>query len=72
MRKKYLLIISGLLGILFSLFESCVSYSDTALLDDNFGIEIISWDFFIIKTLIYMLIGILVGLISNKLISRNK
>ena len=41
MNKKYLLIIGGLLGILFSVYESSLSYSDTAYIDDGFGIEII-------------------------------
>ncbi|KUJ60514.1 hypothetical protein AR687_17225 [Flavobacteriaceae bacterium CRH] len=66
--KKYLLIIGGLLGILFSVYDSSVSYSGTAPLDDDFGIEIISWNFFLMKTLVYVLIGILVGLIISKLI----
>lgn len=55
--------ICGLIGILYSLFDAMLSYADTAAIDDNFGIEILSWDKFIFKTIIYMVIGFVIGFI---------
>ncbi|MPS65592.1 hypothetical protein [Chryseobacterium sp.] len=72
--KKILTIIGGVLGLLFSIWDSVVSYSDTAPLEE-YGISIVSWQFFIKKTLVYILIGLLsgwlVGLIIHKL-KKNK
>ena len=53
-----MLVITGVLaGILFSLWDSMVNYADTAPIDDEIGIEIISWPFFITKILLYMALG---------------
>ncbi|MCJ8153611.1 hypothetical protein MKJ01_07520 [Chryseobacterium sp. SSA4.19] len=74
--KKILLITGVLIGIFFSLWDSMTSYADTAPIDDEIGIEIISWPFFIKKTIIYMVIGgltgFLTGFIIHKLIRSEK
>lgn len=68
--KKILLIIGVLVGILFSLWDSMVNYADTAPINDEMGIEIISWPFFIKKTLIYMVIGGLTGCLISFIIHK--
>lgn len=64
--KKSLLLISGLIGILFSLFDAMASYADTAPIDIDLGIEIISWDKFILKNLLYMMIGLIIQFTLKK------
>jgi hypothetical protein len=54
------------LGVLLCIVDSIIAFSDTAPLDDEFGIEIISWPFFISKILIYSTIGGLLGFIIKK------
>jgi hypothetical protein len=54
--RKVLAIIGGILGLLFSILDSVVNYSDTALLDE-YGMSIISWQFFIEKMVVYIIIG---------------
>ncbi|MCW8313120.1 hypothetical protein AB3466_11925 [Sphingobacterium thalpophilum] len=72
--KKVLTIVGGSIGLLFSILDSVVSYSDTAPIDE-YGISIISWQFFIKKMVVYILIGgglgWLIGFIVDKL-KRNK
>ncbi|WP_282636805.1 hypothetical protein [Sphingobacterium thalpophilum] len=72
--KKVLTIVGGSIGLLFSILDSVVSYSDTAPIDE-YGISIISWQFFIKKILVYILIGgglgWLIGFIVDKL-KKNK
>ncbi|WP_343539573.1 hypothetical protein [Sphingobacterium thalpophilum] len=72
--KKVSTIVGGSIGLLFSILDSVVSYSDTAPIDE-YGISIISWQFFIKKILVYILIGgglgWLIGFIVDKL-KRNK
>lgn len=55
------IIIGGIAGVLFSFWDAMVSYSDTASIDDQFGLAIISWPFFLIKTLIYLFMGSFFG-----------
>lgn len=68
--KKVSTIVGGSIGLLFSILDSVVSYSDTAPIDE-YGISIISWQFFIKKILVYILIGgglgWLIGFIVDKL-----
>ncbi|MGB3063500.1 hypothetical protein [Sphingobacterium thalpophilum] len=68
--KKVSTIVGGGIGLLFSILDSVVSYSDTAPIDE-YGISIISWQFFIKKILVYILIGgglgWLIGFIVDKL-----
>jgi len=68
--KKVLTIVGGSIGLLFSILDSVVSYSDTAPIGE-YGISIISWQFFIKKILVYILIGgglgWLIGFIVDKL-----
>lgn len=59
--KKILIIVGVIVGLLISLIDSTISYSDTASLDNEMGIEIISPLHFIFKTLIYGLIGAVIG-----------
>lgn len=40
--RKVFTIVGGVLGLLFSILDSIVNYSDTALLDE-YGMSIISW-----------------------------
>lgn len=72
--KKVSTIVGGSIGLLFSILDSVVSYSDTAPIDE-YGISIISWQFFIKKMVVYILIGgglgWLIGFIVDKL-KRNK
>ncbi len=72
--KKALTTVGGGIGLLFSILDSVVSYSDTAPIDE-YGMSIISWQFFIKKILVYILIGgglgWLIGFIVDKL-KRNK
>lgn len=68
--KKVSTIVGGSIGLLFAILDSVVSYSDTAPIDE-YGISIISWQFFIKKMLVYILIGgglgWLIGFIVDKL-----
>lgn len=68
--KKVSTIVGGSIGLLFSILDSVVSYSDTAPIDE-YGISIISWQFFIKKMVVYILIGgglgWLIGFIVDKL-----
>lgn len=68
--KKVSTIVGGSIGLLFSILDSVVSYSDTAPIDE-YGISIISWQFIIKKMLVYILIGgglgWLIGFIVDKL-----
>jgi hypothetical protein len=66
MKRKVLVLIGFFLGFIFCLIDGMVSYSDTASLDNEFGLEIISWPFFISKVLIYSATGGLTGFIINK------
>ncbi|OWP83509.1 hypothetical protein BWK59_10160 [Flavobacterium davisii] len=68
MKKKIFL---GLFwGLIFCLFDGMMSHSDTAPLDNEFGIEIISWPFFISKMIIYTLIGGLLGFIIPMIVTK--
>lgn len=67
--RKVLTILGGVLGLLFSILDSVVGYSDTASLDE-FGMGIISWRFFIEKTIVYIVIGLLLGWLMELIISR--
>ncbi len=69
--KKVLIIIGGSLGLLFSIWDSVVSYSDTASLNE-YGISIISWQFFIKKILVYILIGGVLGWLTGLIIDKLK
>jgi len=55
------IIVGGITGVLFSFWDAMVSYSDTAPIEDQFGLAIISWPFFLTKTLIYLFMGSFFG-----------
>lgn len=59
-----------MMGVLFSLLDAMVGYADTAPVDDSFGFEIISWDKFIFKTIIYAVIGLSVGVTIQFVVKR--
>jgi hypothetical protein len=63
--NKIFVFIGIFLGALLSIVDSMIAFSDTASLDNEFGLEIISWPFFISKVLIYSAIGGLIGFIIN-------
>lgn len=65
--NKIFVFIGIFLGALLSIVDSMIAFSDTASLDNEFGLEIISWPFFISKVLIYSTIGGLIGFIIKKL-----
>ena len=67
--KRVLTIVGGVLGFLFSILDSVVSYSDTAPLYES-GMSIISWQFFIKKTIVYIVIGLLSGWLMSLIIGR--
>jgi cell division protein FtsX len=68
--KRTLLMIGAIAGCLFSVWDSMVSYADTAPLNNEIGIEIISWPFFILKTMIYLVIGGVTGWLISFIIHR--
>ncbi|WP_136668424.1 hypothetical protein [Flavobacterium sp. H122] len=70
MKRNIIGILGSTMGLVFSIFDAMMSYADTAPIEDNLGIEIISWDKFILKTLIYMIIGFLIGLIVQFVLKR--
>jgi hypothetical protein len=61
--KNLISIIGVMLGLFLSLLEAMIQYADTAPIEDDIGFEILSWDKFIFKTIIYVLIGLTTGLI---------
>ncbi|MBP4136749.1 hypothetical protein [Flavobacterium geliluteum] len=61
MKKTLIIIIGGVIGFLYSLIDSVVSYADTAPLDDEIGFEIASWKVFILESLLCISVGLLVG-----------
>lgn len=65
--KNTLIFIGVFLGIILCILEGIVKYSDTAPLDQELGIEIISWKFFILKLIIYSLISGIIGFIISKI-----
>lgn len=72
--KKISGLTGGVLGILFALWDAMVNTADTASLDQEFSISIVSWPFFIEKILIYILIGAvsgwLIGVMLEKIIRK--
>lgn len=71
MHKKTQLITIGLiLGTIFCLIDDVISYSETASIDEEIGIQIISWPFFLIKILVYSAIGAFVGFIIGLILSK--
>ncbi|WP_223606656.1 hypothetical protein [Chryseobacterium sp. OSA05B] len=52
--KKILIIAGTAAGLFFSVWDSMVSYADTAPPDNPIGIEITSWTFFKENTYIYV------------------
>lgn len=67
MKKYPINIIGTIIGLIISIVEAMVSYSDTAQLDDDFGIEIISRKFLILKIIIYSFLGWVLGYLLLKL-----
>lgn len=59
--KRLLALLGGLIGLLFSIWDTMVNEADTAPLGHEFGITISSWPFFITKTVVYLLIGTVLG-----------
>ncbi|MGQ7856995.1 hypothetical protein ACUN24_22380 [Pedobacter sp. WC2501] len=57
---KKAILIGAIAGILFSIWDTLLSYSDSAPIDVEPGLEIISWSV-VVKTMIYMLIGGVAG-----------
>jgi hypothetical protein len=67
---RNILVFAGiLLGVILCILEGIISYSDTSTLDQEFGIEIISWNFFFLKIIIYSIIGSIVGYLIFKIIN---
>lgn len=64
--RNILIFIGVITGVLFCILESVVRYSDTAPIDEEFGIEIISWKIYIVTMLIYSCIGGVVGFLAYK------
>ena len=55
---RNILVFTGiLLGLSLCILEGIINYSDTSSLDQEFGIEIISWKFFALKVIIYAFLG---------------
>lgn len=59
--KRLLALLGGVIGLLFSIWDTMVNAADTAPLDHEFGISIVSWPFFITKTIVYLFIGAVSG-----------
>lgn len=59
--KRLLALLGGLVGLLFSIWDTMVNEADTAPLAQELGITISSWPFFITKTVVYLLIGAVLG-----------
>lgn len=53
---KKAMLIGVIIGILFSIWDTLVSYADSAPIDVEPGIAIVSWSI-VAKTIIYMFIG---------------
>ncbi|ELY2018205.1 hypothetical protein SL053_002122 [Flavobacterium psychrophilum] len=70
---RNILVFTGiLLGLILCVLEGIVSYSDTSPLDQEFGIEIISWKFFTLKLIVYSTIGGVLGYLICKIINNLK
>lgn len=72
MKRKVFVLTGIFLGFIFCLVDGMVNYADTASLDNEIGIEIISWPFFISKMIIYTLIGGLIGFIIQMILIKLK
>ena len=59
--KRLLALLGGIIGLLFSIWDTMINGADTAPLESEFGITIVSWPFFITKTIAYLLIGAALG-----------
>lgn len=57
------------MGLFISLWDAMVSYADTAPVDDPIGLDIPDTCFFIQKTIIYILLGGVIGFLFGILIS---
>lgn len=61
MKKGASYILGVIIGLTLAISDAMISYADTAPIEDEIGFEIISWDKFIFKTIIYVVIGLSVG-----------
>lgn len=68
--KKILALIGAIIGVLFSIWDAMVNNADTAPPDQEFGISIVSWPFFITKTIAYLLIGAILGALIGLLLEK--
>ena len=67
--KNILTFVGILLGIVLCLLEGIINHSDTASIDNDFGIEIISWKFFILKLILYSILGGISGFLCSIIIN---
>lgn len=68
--KRLLALLGGIIGLLFSIWDAMVSGADTAPLEREFVITIVSWPFFITKTIIYLLIGAVPGYLIGYMVDK--
>jgi len=68
--KKILGLTGGVLGILFAIWDTMVNTADTAALNQEFGISIVSWPSFIVKVLVYLLIGTVLGTLIGFIVDK--
>lgn len=68
--KRLLVLLGGVIGLLFSIWDAMVNAADTAPLDNEFGISIVSWPFFITKTTVYLLTGAVSGWLIGFMIDK--
>ena len=71
--RNFLIFTGILIGSFFCIFDGMMSYADTAPLDENFepefGIEIISWKLFILKLILYSILGGISGFLCSVIIN---
>ncbi|MBL7706730.1 MAG: hypothetical protein JNM21_14385 [Taibaiella sp.] len=59
--KRLLTLLGGGTGLLYAIWDTMINGADTAPLEHEFVITIVSWPFFITKIIVYLLIGAVLG-----------
>lgn len=68
--KKVLGLAGGAIGVLFGIWDTMVSSAETAAPDQEWSFSIISWPFFIVKVLVYLLMGTVLGMLIGFMLDK--
>lgn len=68
--RKRIITAGGFIGIVFSIWDSMVDNADTASLEDDLSVGFVFSSVFSLKTLVYLIIGMVSGWIINFMINK--